>query len=307
MTGNQGSDFAGVYLQHVVIPQRYGTSRRPAPAPPYRPGETLARCANADLPTTDSLGPGALPTCTMSMPPRQACPPWLCASEATFSEMLGDEVASQASTLPSASGRSSEPGSRRRKGSAGSAFTATSADVAQVSTRTSTNSEPSASDAGGEDREEERPVGSISSCTASTADEEPLPSSNSTTADTEESAAALSLGSRLLAEVMSKRIGGEKGGVEGMPEGISAALTSWAEQISAGSKDHLRGTCKPCAFAAKGSCENGASCSFCHICGPGEKKRRMKARSRRWKGGAWDMPWQVDAGCGPQTGDPQFE
>jgi len=45
-----------------------------------------------------------------------------------------------------------------------------------------------------------------------------------------------------------------------------------------GSKGHLYGTCKPCAFLYTKGCGNGASCLFCHICDVGEKKRRSKEK-----------------------------
>jgi len=45
---------------------------------------------------------------------------------------------------------------------------------------------------------------------------------------------------------------------------------------SVGSREHDLGTCKPCAFLHTKGCENGESCSFCHLCEPGEKKRRRK-------------------------------
>jgi len=45
-----------------------------------------------------------------------------------------------------------------------------------------------------------------------------------------------------------------------------------------GSSNHRLGTCKPCAFAHTKGCENGTSCQFCHLCEPGEKKRRQKRR-----------------------------
>jgi len=32
--------------------------------------------------------------------------------------------------------------------------------------------------------------------------------------------------------------------------------------------------CKPCAFTFKGGCATGVDCTFCHLCMPGEKKRR---------------------------------
>lgn len=45
-----------------------------------------------------------------------------------------------------------------------------------------------------------------------------------------------------------------------------------------GSADHHRGTCRPCAFVYTKGCGNGAQCTFCHLCKPGEKKRRMKEK-----------------------------
>lgn len=45
-----------------------------------------------------------------------------------------------------------------------------------------------------------------------------------------------------------------------------------------GSKGHFYGTCKPCAFLYTKGCGNGASCSFCHLCDVGEKKRRGKEK-----------------------------
>jgi len=45
-----------------------------------------------------------------------------------------------------------------------------------------------------------------------------------------------------------------------------------------GSMDHRLGTCKPCAFLHKQGCSNGVHCLFCHLCDPGEKRRRQKAK-----------------------------
>jgi hypothetical protein len=47
---------------------------------------------------------------------------------------------------------------------------------------------------------------------------------------------------------------------------------------SLGSAGHQIGTCQPCAFFHKQGCGNGAQCSFCHLCGPGEKKKRQKEK-----------------------------
>jgi len=50
-----------------------------------------------------------------------------------------------------------------------------------------------------------------------------------------------------------------------------------------GSESHRTGTCKPCAFVWKqGGCNNGVECPFCHLCLPGERRRRKKQRSAEW-------------------------
>jgi len=47
---------------------------------------------------------------------------------------------------------------------------------------------------------------------------------------------------------------------------------------SVGSKAHYYEGCKPCAFMYKDGCRSGVGCSFCHLCEPGEKKRRKKEK-----------------------------
>mmetsp|Transcript_44367 Transcript_44367/g.102487 ORF Transcript_44367/g.102487 Transcript_44367/m.102487 type:complete len:319 (-) Transcript_44367:285-1241(-) len=53
---------------------------------------------------------------------------------------------------------------------------------------------------------------------------------------------------------------------------------------SVGSAKHLhrRGKCRPCAHvhSAEG-CKNGAECTFCHLCPPGELKRRHKEKRQQ--------------------------
>merc|ERR1712107_281220 len=43
-----------------------------------------------------------------------------------------------------------------------------------------------------------------------------------------------------------------------------------------GSIGHGGGRCKPCAFVHTKGCDNGFECPFCHLCEPGEKKKRRK-------------------------------
>jgi len=60
------------------------------------------------------------------------------------------------------------------------------------------------------------------------------------------------------------------------PRAIS--LTNVLGLWSVGSAEHTSGTCKPCAWIWKdeSGCSNGANCKFCHMCPPGEVKRRKK-------------------------------
>lgn len=49
--------------------------------------------------------------------------------------------------------------------------------------------------------------------------------------------------------------------------------------MSIGSATHDLGQCTPCAFLWKGDgCTKGQSCGFCHLCPPGEVKRRKKEK-----------------------------
>jgi len=51
---------------------------------------------------------------------------------------------------------------------------------------------------------------------------------------------------------------------------------------SIGSAGHRFRECKPCAFLdSKIGCVRGALCTYCHLCDPGEKKRRQKEKRRQ--------------------------
>jgi len=65
-----------------------------------------------------------------------------------------------------------------------------------------------------------------------------------------------------------------------------------------GSQGHWAGTCRPCAFLYTKGCGNGAMCSFCHLCEPGEKKRRARhcrTSTRQDKQGGLDAVVSLDA------------
>lgn len=56
------------------------------------------------------------------------------------------------------------------------------------------------------------------------------------------------------------------------------ALVDGLNLPTIGSARHNLGQCKPCAFAWTSGCGNGYACVFCHLCEPGEKKRRQKEK-----------------------------
>jgi hypothetical protein len=73
-------------------------------------------------------------------------------------------------------------------------------------------------------------------------------------------------------------------------EAVAAAAESFArlgtdDMPTMGSMSHSVGNCKPCAFMHTKGCQNGVNCRFCHLCDPGEKRRRQKEKkiqSRGW-------------------------
>jgi len=66
-----------------------------------------------------------------------------------------------------------------------------------------------------------------------------------------------------------------------LAETLPQAAMGSPECPTAGSVNHFLGGCKPCAFVHTKGCGNGVLCPFCHLCQPGEKKRRQKA-TRSW-------------------------
>jgi len=60
----------------------------------------------------------------------------------------------------------------------------------------------------------------------------------------------------------------------------SESVALKGELMSIGSTLHAEGKCKPCAWIHKDAdgCRNGAKCNYCHICPPGEIKKRKKEK-----------------------------
>jgi len=62
----------------------------------------------------------------------------------------------------------------------------------------------------------------------------------------------------------------------GSDQAASGSSGAAASLPSVGSVGHDLGNCKPCAFFHAKGCSSGYDCHFCHLCDPGEKKRRQK-------------------------------
>lgn len=52
---------------------------------------------------------------------------------------------------------------------------------------------------------------------------------------------------------------------------------------SMGSAGHGKRECKPCSFVHTKGCDTGVDCQFCHLCEPGESKRRSKDKRQFFK------------------------
>lgn len=63
---------------------------------------------------------------------------------------------------------------------------------------------------------------------------------------------------------------------------VGGVFVASPDMPSRGSALHRWEACKPCAFVFEpAGCMNNAECEFCHLCEPGEKKRRRKDRRLR--------------------------
>jgi hypothetical protein len=67
------------------------------------------------------------------------------------------------------------------------------------------------------------------------------------------------------------------------PQGalVAAGLLECLGVPTKGSTGHMIGKCRPCAFVFKDGCGSGVNCEFCHLCQPGEQKRRKREREKR--------------------------
>jgi len=61
----------------------------------------------------------------------------------------------------------------------------------------------------------------------------------------------------------------------------SLAVRAERGEWSVGAEGHALQRCTPCAFLdSRKGCLRGSACTYCHLCEPGEKRRRLKAEKR---------------------------
>jgi len=68
-----------------------------------------------------------------------------------------------------------------------------------------------------------------------------------------------------------------------LEDALSEPMLGSPQLPSKGSAEHHVRRCKPCAFANTKGCSSGVDCRFCHLCEPGEKKRRQKQKRAAYK------------------------
>eukprot|EP00437_Effrenium_voratum_P031618 CAMPEP_0181407818 /NCGR_PEP_ID=MMETSP1110-20121109/5975_1 /TAXON_ID=174948 /ORGANISM="Symbiodinium sp., Strain CCMP421" /LENGTH=242 /DNA_ID=CAMNT_0023530257 /DNA_START=82 /DNA_END=807 /DNA_ORIENTATION=- len=85
------------------------------------------------------------------------------------------------------------------------------------------------------------------------------------------------------------------------PLGLPAYVDFTGMCVSLGSAGHGLGTCKPCAFFHTKGCSSGKNCTFCHLCPPGEKKRRAKIIKMAAKLGTLQSAEQGEQSPSPET------
>merc|ERR1719217_415942 len=76
-------------------------------------------------------------------------------------------------------------------------------------------------------------------------------------------------------------------GVLRLAEAIAPPELGSRELPSIGSMLHHKGGCRPCTFFHTRGCENKEDCKFCHLCGPGEKKKRLKQLKAAQREATW--------------------
>merc|ERR1719476_848630 len=82
-----------------------------------------------------------------------------------------------------------------------------------------------------------------------------------------------------------------------LSEAVPQPAVGSSELPTVGSQAHRWGTCSPCAYAhSSRGCKNDVECPFCHLCDPGELKRRQKLKRMTQRR-------QAAAGAGQETGN----
>eukprot|EP00450_Noctiluca_scintillans_P000082 CAMPEP_0194495016 /NCGR_PEP_ID=MMETSP0253-20130528/12746_1 /TAXON_ID=2966 /ORGANISM="Noctiluca scintillans" /LENGTH=247 /DNA_ID=CAMNT_0039336209 /DNA_START=153 /DNA_END=896 /DNA_ORIENTATION=- len=92
-------------------------------------------------------------------------------------------------------------------------------------------------------------------------------------------------------------------------EPVSATEVSEAvcAPASVGSLEHGTGRCKPCAFFHTRGCQLGSGCLFCHVCPPGEKRRRKQVQRLKCPSSADNRRQEEKVSCDPSSKVPETQ
>jgi len=76
---------------------------------------------------------------------------------------------------------------------------------------------------------------------------------------------------------------------------------------SVGSVEHGTGRCKPCAFFHTRGCQLGSGCLFCHVCPPGEKRRRKQVQRLKCSPSADNRRQEEKVSCDASSKVPETQ
>jgi len=84
-----------------------------------------------------------------------------------------------------------------------------------------------------------------------------------------------------------------------LEEAVEQTPTRTPNCLSVGSAGHQLGLCQPCDFFQRGRCTKASECTFCHLCGPGESRRRKRQNRKLGKIATRSLGANVNmAACG---------
>mmetsp|Transcript_17248 Transcript_17248/g.31096 ORF Transcript_17248/g.31096 Transcript_17248/m.31096 type:complete len:375 (+) Transcript_17248:92-1216(+) len=116
--------------------------------------------------------------------------------------------------------------------------------------------------------------------------QQPMQQQQTTPAEPAPQAAVANAGRQVLMEAYGV-LGTEGDGQGSGPSPSAVAAVAAGTVPSLGSAEHATGQCRPCAWYWKAQgCQNGANCTYCHLCPEDELKRRKKVKVAAMRMGA---------------------